>query len=45
MMMPYQQGKRAKIMELNSEVMKSIDKCFKFFTNWMSQISEKGTCI
>lgn len=32
-------------MDFNSEVLKSIDKGFEFFTNWMSQISEKGTYI
>ena len=37
---------KAKIMDFNSEVLKSIiDKGFEFFTNWMSQISEKGTYI
>lgn len=36
---------KAKIVDLNSEVLQSIDKGYKFFTNWMSQICDKGTYI
>ena len=33
-----------RIMDVNSEVLQSINEGYRFFTTWMNQILEKGIC-